>query len=226
MSGSYAPEPDKYRNNSPAGPGQEHTPTEAEIGKLFVIMRTFQGATQVDAVAEFQRGIEQIKAHVRAEADELGGDLIRLRNEAVLRAEVAEHALADERAKRPDRERVKAILAAHTCTSAHGLGNGVTVAYCECGWWGTSEDCKDHRADAVLSSLALEPGAREETTAEVNIDTRLLVLGAGAGQRFVGPFPNNSSALNWAREHAPDVTHVSSVMWPQHPDDAAAVTDG
>lgn len=75
-------------------------------------------------------------------------------------------ARADERAKRPDREQLKATLAAHTCTSAHGLGNGVTVAYCQCDWWGTSEDYKNHRADAVLSSLALAPEAREVTDEE------------------------------------------------------------
>lgn len=212
------------------------------------------------------------------------------------------HRLRDERAKRPDREQIQGLVS--RLREQVEVGEDETLGK----WAYKSRLMYVYREllpefDAVLSSFALEPEAREEPapehsyeamrtdiisalaadgfayleaeqlvrrfemvvrafepdkvlharirprtqsereafddglatarmypTSEVrevnDIDTRMLVLDVGMAPRFVGPFPNNHAALSWAREHAPDVTYVSSVMWPQRPEAAATVTDG
>ena len=62
--------------------------------------------------------------------------------------------LADERAKRPDREHLAQMIAKHRIWSM-----AKQRVICACGWRGTRDVHELHAADAVL---ALEPEAREE----------------------------------------------------------------
>lgn len=136
----------------------QYVPTEAEMEKGYV---DYGLNPQADA-AEFRRGIERIKAQVRADERAKRSDRIEeleknLSYEVEQKIKLAD-TLRDERAKRPDREQIASALYDYEVeVTNHGD--------CCYPWSYVSEAVRERylgRADAALAVLAPAPEAREE----------------------------------------------------------------
>lgn len=114
----------------------------------------------------FDRGMAKIKAESMLEGRVValnGHKCSEQAERAYRRTVAAEEALRVERAKRPDREQIARILF------------GFYRRAYDYPWEQVSPNARERfleQADAVLSSLALEPVAHEEPSAEELLDTR------------------------------------------------------
>lgn len=141
----------------------ERMPSEVAL-KEYLVRANCDCEQCVAFIQTFQEAVGRFEAEFRAderaqhatemaEADRVGGDLVRQLHEHERARHDAEQALADERAKRPDREQI---------ARAHYRDiYGDLVTPFEDASRGMQATCY-RLADTALSSLALEPEAHEE----------------------------------------------------------------